>query len=329
MAEFISEARARERKLAKLIPQHAISPAVRRHITDYAHEVWGSRKHAHNLLAYTAFYGEFLEGWVPWTYYNEVLVPSWGHSDLVGAKTMSQRFLPAGLMPDLAYCVRDCWSDVNNAPLRTSDVADFVFANHTSVFVKTDMGGRGHGVFRYTRDMFDLNDLAVLGDISIQAPIEQHPVLDSLSPGSVATLRVTTVKPNGAPACTPGSHLRVGRGGTDVVGNGRAIEIGVHNDTGTLSRLGQMDWTPVTKHVDSGVTFEGTVIPGFHRARALCERLHDTLPHMHLIGWDIAIDVDENPIVIEINTKAPQFCSHQILMGAHFTGFGWEDVWRS
>ena len=38
------------------------------------------------------------------------------------------------------------------------------------------------------------------GDFVIQAPILQHPLLEEFSPGAVATIRITTVKPPGESA---------------------------------------------------------------------------------------------------------------------------------
>lgn len=42
-------------------------------------------------------------------------------------------------------------------------------------------------------------------------------------------------------------------------------------------------------------------IPNFDRVKSLVRKLHSRLPYFDMVGWDIAIDKDENPVFIEIN----------------------------
>ena len=52
---------------------------------------------------------------------------------------------------------------------------------------------------------------------------------------------------------------------------------------------------------DSGVRLEGYKVPSFDKAIELVKYSHMQLPYFNLIGWDIAIEEDGSPIMIELN----------------------------
>ena len=53
---------------------------------------------------------------------------------------------------------------------------------------------------------------------------------------------------------------------------------------------------------DSGTILEGFEIPSYHKAVETVKGLHYQLPFFNLIGWDVAIDEEGDPVVIEWNT---------------------------
>ncbi len=48
---------------------------------------------------------------------------------------------------------------------------------------------------------------------------------------------------------------------------------------------------------------DGFEIPSYHEAVETVKRLHLQLPFFNLIGWDVAIDENGDPVVIEWNAK--------------------------
>ena len=54
---------------------------------------------------------------------------------------------------------------------------------------------------------------------------------------------------------------------------------------------------------DSGVMLEDYQIPSYDRAIEMIKRMHMRLPYLNILGWDVAIEENGNPILIEINTN--------------------------
>jgi hypothetical protein len=54
---------------------------------------------------------------------------------------------------------------------------------------------------------------------------------------------------------------------------------------------------------DTGIVLEGYQLPSYDRAIEFVKRLHYRLPFFDLVGWDIAIEEDGSPILIEFNTE--------------------------
>jgi hypothetical protein len=53
-------------------------------------------------------------------------------------------------------------------------------------------------------------------------------------------------------------------------------------------------------HPDSGVVFDGWRIPFFREAMSMVVRMHEYLPGIHSVGWDVAITGD-GPVIVEGN----------------------------
>ena len=47
----------------------------------------------------------------------------------------------------------------------------------------------------------------------------------------------------------------------------------------------------------------GYQLPSYEKAIEMVKRLHLKLPWFNLVGWDIAIQEDGNPVLIEFNTN--------------------------
>jgi hypothetical protein len=83
-----------------------------------------------------------------------------------------------------------------------------------------------------------------------------------------------------------------------------------------------------TAHPDSEIAFSGERIPGFGRASAMCEKLHDENPYALAIGWDIAIDRSGSPVLMEWNQVWGGIALSEASLGPCFSNLGWENVWR-
>lgn len=157
----------------------------------------------------------------------------------------------------------------------------------------------GDIVARYTAESWALPRL-------IQPRIVNHPDLQSLSNGALATVRaLTCLDEQGRPELV-GAVMRMAVGANHVVDNLHAggIAAGIDLETGELgpaSNLGndvRLGW--IDRHPDSGTTIRGFRLPCWDRLRPFAEHAHRGFSDRVLIGWDIALTAD-GPILVEAN----------------------------
>ena len=67
---------------------------------------------------------------------------------------------------------------------------------------------------------------------------------------------------------------------------------------------------------DSGVALDNYLIPSFDMVLAFVKDLHTRLPYFKLIGWDISVDINGQPVMIEWNRSA------ELSQVAHGPAFG-------
>lgn len=76
-------------------------------------------------------------------------------------------------------------------------------------------------------------------------------------------------------------------------------------EDGKLKKFGSDAFGNNIERHPSGFVFDGFEVPGFQAAKELVMRLHERFGRFRLIGWDIAIDENDMPVLIEFNLKYP------------------------
>jgi hypothetical protein len=140
----------------------------------------------------------------------------------------------------------------------------------------------------------------------IQPRVVNHPKMQDLSNGALATVRaLSCLDEQGRPELI-GAVLRMAVGGNHVVDNLHAggIAAGIDLDTGLLgpaSNLGsdsRLGW--IERHPDSGAAILGRTLPYWDQLRPFVERAHAAFADRVLIGWDIAITAN-GLVLVEAN----------------------------
>lgn len=154
-------------------------------------------------------------------------------------------------------------------------------------------------------------DLARGGDWIVEEYFDQHPVLMSLNPGSVNTVRMWVLDRGVLTA-----YLRIGRANmfVDNASSG-GIVAAIDLESGRL-HAGQdahAEHKHYPRHPDHGATIEGVVLPHWQRVRDIAERTVSVFPGVRFAGLDIAIG-ESGPSVLELNVSPDR-------EGAAFTGF--------
>ncbi len=201
------------------------------------------------------------------------------------------------------------------------------------LFVKPRSGSGGHRMERWdfigdasyrnsgggilTRDplLAKLAEQSLKDDFLVQPRLANHPALDDISNGALATVRLLTCRNEEGKVEATNAAFRMAIGTNSVVDNfhqgGLATEvdlasgtIGIASDIGVRPDVGWRDTHPV-----SGATFAGRSLPYWQEAVALAIRAHEAFPNRIIVGWDVAMLAD-GACIIEGNGK-PDLDIHQ------------------
>ena len=153
-------------------------------------------------------------------------------------------------------------------------------------------------------------------DWIIQQPVIQHEAMAALHPHAVNTIRIVTIR-MGTAISVVSAFVRIGAG-TSRVDNltpGKGIGVGVQGD-GRLRKYGyNLRYKRYTKHPDHGYNVEGIELPSFEPAQRTCIALHQTIPELDFISWDVAISHDGTPTILEFNVRRPDIGHSQVCNG--------------
>lgn len=184
--------------------------------------------------------------------------------------------------------------------------------NMDNVIIKPSMKTQGTGVKLLTisNGKTNINDMTI-GDLFkqynhnflIQECIKQHKDLAALNPTSVNTMRILTYR-SGIEILIAYSVIRIGRKGqiTDNQCSG-GISTTITKDGKLLREAFGGFSEDNVKTTDTGITLEGYQLPSYDKAIEFVKRLHMRLPYFNLIGWDVSIEENGEPILIEYNTN--------------------------
>ena len=151
----------------------------------------------------------------------------------------------------------------------------------------------------------------------VQSKLEQHPDIAKLNPTSVNTIRVMSYRRD-YEVIILYAVIRIGRKGKSV-DNETAGGIKADIDLRTGRIKGTAFGSPTEKNMprtDSGVTLDNYLIPSFPKVLDFVKDLHSRLPYFNLVGWDISVDINGNPVMIEWNR------STELSQVAHGPAFG-------
>jgi hypothetical protein len=137
-------------------------------------------------------------------------------------------------------------------------------------------------------------------DCIVQPFIENHPVIQQVSNGALASLRIVTGLNEAQQSERVTSQLILPHGSrqTSVAG----IICSVASDSGRIERAALPDGTPVTHHPDTNMPIAGIEIPFWHESVELVVRAHAmAFAKFVFLGWDVAL-TKEGPLLLETNS---------------------------
>lgn len=304
-----------------------LRPADARRCQDYAREVLKHEKYAPWLRVYTAFSGGFKEGWIPDNFYGARVVPAiqGRHGHLSFSKSMTRALFRSASFPDVGSRINGALFDRDYQPLSFNAARERFFEDSDRIVFKPDGSGRGKGILFFDRRSFEPAAIQRLGAGVFQRSISQHEMFDRFSQTSVASIRLTTVAQGNGIVSLRAAYLSLAAGSDTHVRVENVVAVPVDPGTGALADSGiSSDWVRRDVHPTSGEPFAGKKVPGFDRCVETVIAHHRKIPFVGCVGWDVAVDRDEQVQILEWNGFHNAINLAEASQGPCFRDLGWE-----
>ncbi len=173
--------------------------------------------------------------------------------------------------------------------------------------------GQGNGIRFFDTDAITDEEIrAVFRDYGnnfiMQKKMAQHPALAALNPKSLNTVRVITFLHDDQVHILT-SLLRVGGGDNEVDNTSQGGYKCTIGPDGRLHELGLSKIGGYWKYMPAypnGIKFRDVVIPAYDRILETVSAHAAGMSHFRIIGWDIAVDPEGEPVLIEYNVIPAQ-----------------------
>ena len=322
------EMRLRKIKITKnfkdLKERRKLSREQKKEVQNYYKSMIGKKIDLHCHEYFYSRTGVFTKDYVPANFYHCDLVPRANEHSLniaYGDKNLCDILFPGENIVHTYLKNMNGYYYFQGEPVSEEEAANLC-KNLGSVIIKPSRESKGSGVQMINiRDgLIEGQNMSVLQlfkqykrNFLIQEKIHQHKDMSALNPTSVNTIRVLSYR-SGMEVLIIYSVIRIGRYG-QVIDNQCAggISTAIGRD-GKLSGSAYGGYsTDNVGKTDSGVVLDGYQIPSYDKAIEMVKRLHLKLPFFNIIGWDVAIEEDGEPVLIEFNTNPglsqSAFCS--------------------
>lgn len=286
----------------------------KKEVQDFYKSMIGRKVSLHCHEYFYSRTGHFTKDYVPANFYHCELVPRANiHSagGVLGDKNMCDFLFPGENVVHSILKNMNGYYYYEGRPV-SEEEAVALCQNMEKVIIKPAKESKGTGVqmFNSKNGVTDVNGKTVAQlfkeykkDFLVQNWVRQHKDMAALNPSSLNTLRILSYH-SGMEVLIIYSVIRIGRSG-QVIDNQCAG--GISTTISEDGRLGKYAFGGYSEDdilkTDTGVLLEGYQIPSFDKAIEMVKRLHLKLPYFNLVGWDVAIQEDGEPVLIEFNTN--------------------------
>lgn len=228
--------------------------------------------------------------------------------------------------PEMIVCrVNGIWFCENENDLCpiTMEKAIEKISQNQSVLKQAIGSVGGHGVWFSVKGASPEQIRAKLekmeGDIVAQREIRQSSVMNRLNPTSVNTVRVMSFleRDGSVKICSVIVRMGVRGARVDNASSG-GITCGV-TETGRLKGCAYTAWGDrYNSHPDTKLDFASVTIPNFEKLCSMIQKAHLRFAHFRLLSWDVAIDENDEPMLVEVNLSSGELDFHQLNNGPLF-----------
>jgi len=281
---------------------------------------------------YTALNGEFHKDYVPYDIFNPIINPKLNQRKQWPAlldKNLSYNLFEEFEQPKRVVQNVNGYHYINDKLVSLEEAIKVCATIKKKLIIKpTIESGKGKLVnaFEILSEKTSYNNLTVRElfklykkDFIVQEFLEQSDVIAALNPSSLNTFRIVTYL-NGTGVHTLACVLRIGEPGssTDNFSKG-GLFCGIL-ENGQLKGKGYSPKGSVVTKTPSGVILKDCKIPNYKKLLKMAKQMHRKVPYFKIISWDIALNKNNMPVLIEYNTHR-QGIDLQIASGPLFGEF--------
>lgn len=219
------------------------------------------------------------------------------------------------------------------APLTRESAAQLLRKLNGPFIVKPSIGDTGSGQnvnlitiaddsIHADRRSIELADIEVPygGNFIIQRQVRQHGSMAAYHNDSLNTCRIITLRVRDEYKVI-GATFRMGNGSYVDNGHAGGLLCGVGIESGELNATAvDVVFREHLRHPRTGVCFAGRTIEHFDDMKNLALSLHRTLVYFDMVSFDIGLDADAAPCLIEVNLWGQGIEPHQVLKGSPLFG---------
>lgn len=231
----------------------------------------------------------------------------------------------------LLVCINNVLFNEQMDVVYITDALSYI-RNHNKVIIKpTSFSGCGSGVqIIETKEITENNIQEYIsiykGNFIIQELVKQSSQMSKLSKNSLNTFRVSTLFINGKfSVCSVTCRCGMGDSYLDNVAAGNII-VGVQLNGNFMKYAYDSKYNRYVKS-DTGVEFSNFKINNIDRILSFVRENHQRyLPHCGFVGWDIALDENDEPVMIEVNLYGAGVHFEQLVVETPLYGDRTEEV---
>lgn len=231
----------------------------------------------------------------------------------------------------LVVCINGVLFDAEMNIVTTSESVTLLKAVDKCIVKPTSFSGCGSGIKIISTESIQKTEVneyitEYKGNFIAQRLVKQSSQMSKLSKNSLNTFRISTLFINGKfSVCSITCRVGMGDSYLDNVATGNVM-VGVKMDGQFMKYAYDSRYGKHTK-TDTGVIFSKFKIGAIDKMLAFVEQHHKkNLPHCGFIGWDIALDENEEPVMIEVNLYGAGVHFEQLAVEAPLYGDRTDEV---
>lgn len=329
---------------SKVIRETHLTKEEKEEIQQYWEKIYGKKIPLYWHRNYYGFSGKLDKCYIPEYLYSTKLEPKFNPDRI--ARILNDKSLTEILfakvidqtndicVPETAGgCSGSFYYDNKRMSVNKKGLLNYLKSLKGNYIIKPCVGeSSGHNVRLLQLDNgIDLRKNETIGDIIdtyrndfiIQKQVRCQEKYANLHKESCNTLRVMSYRVNGQIKCAP-IIVRIGSG-ESYLDNAHAggIYIAV-SDTGELSEYAyDCDGKRYDRHPTTGIVFKGYTVPYIDKVKEAVSILHNCLPNLGFLHWDLCVNTSGQVVIIECNMS----CSGLwILQKAHGKGVFGDDT---